>query len=64
MKIGINISDINLSLNGNPDEIILPEKVSSRSKLFESLGFDFVTSNETKSNPFLPLSIATETTNK
>ena len=38
MKIGINISDINLSLNGNPDEIILPEKVSSRSKLFESLG--------------------------
>ena len=45
MKIGINISDINLSLNGNPDEIILPEKVSSRSKLFELLGFDFVTSN-------------------
>ena len=36
MKIGINISDINLSLNGNPDEIILPEKVSSRTKLFES----------------------------
>ena len=52
MKIGIKISDINLSLNENIDEIILPEKVSSRSKLFESLGFDFVTSHETTSNPF------------
>ncbi len=64
MKIGIKISDINLSLNGNNDEIILPSKVSSRSKLFESLGFDFVTSHETTSNPFLPLSIASEATNK
>ena len=64
MKIGIKISDINLSLNGNNDEIILPSKISSRSKLFESLGFDFVTSHETTSNPFLPLSIASEATNK
>ncbi len=62
MKLGINISDSRLFEEHVDSDFILPEKISSRSKLFESLGFDYVISNETKANPFIPLSIASEST--
>mgnify|MGYP001160845085 FL=1 len=64
MKIGINISDSRIFDQNLSNDILLPEKISSRSKLFESIGFDFFTSNETKSNPFVPLSISSESSNK
>ena len=62
MKIGINISDSRLFDENNSSDIVLPQKISARSKLFESIGFDFLTSNETKANPFVPLSIGSEST--
>ena len=62
MKLGINISDSRLFEENVDSDFVLPEKISSRSKLFESLGFDYVTSNEIKANPFIPLSIASEST--
>ena len=62
MKIGINISDSRLFDENNSSDIVLPQKIGARSKLFESIGFDFLTSNETKANPFVPLSIGSEST--
>ena len=62
MKIGINISDSRLFDENISSDIVLPQKISARSKLFESVGFDYLTSNETKANPFVPLSIGSEST--
>ena len=59
MKIGINISDSRLFDENNSSDLVLPQKIGARSKLFESIGFDFLKSNETKAVSYTHLTLPT-----